>query len=100
MLTSSDPTLFLYPPELAEFADRRRATARRGRARLGQPRRRRAGTAPTCRAPDRDDIAYLQYSSGSTRFPHGVAVTHRALLDNLHAHGIGIEVAGRPTACI
>ena len=24
-----------------------------------------------------DDICFLQYSSGSTRFPHGVAVTHR-----------------------
>jgi fatty-acyl-CoA synthase len=36
----------------------------------------------------RTDIAYLQYSSGSTRFPHGVAVTHGALLANLagHAH--------------
>ncbi len=36
----------------------------------------------------RTDIAYLQYSSGSTRFPHGVAVTHEALLANLagHAH--------------
>ena len=42
--------------------------------------------------PSGDDIAYLQYSSGSTRFPHGVAVTHRALLDNLRAHGIGLEV--------
>jgi fatty-acyl-CoA synthase len=39
-----------------------------------------------------DEIGYLQYSSGSTRFPHGVAVTHRALLDNLRAHGIGVEV--------
>ena len=34
----------------------------------------------------------MQYSSGSTRFPHGVAVTHHALLDNLHAHGVGLEV--------
>ena len=33
-----------------------------------------------------DEIAYLQYSSGSTRFPHGVAVTHRALLANLAGH--------------
>jgi fatty-acyl-CoA synthase len=32
------------------------------------------------------DIAYLQYSSGSTRFPHGVAVTHEALLANLAGH--------------
>jgi fatty-acyl-CoA synthase len=39
-----------------------------------------------------DDIAYLQYSSGSTRFPHGVAVTHHALLNNLAAHGHGMEV--------
>jgi fatty-acyl-CoA synthase len=39
-----------------------------------------------------DDIAYLQYSSGSTRFPHGVAITHHALLNNLAAHGHGMEV--------
>ena len=36
-----------------------------------------------------DDLAYLQYSSGSTRFPHGVAVTHKSLLAN--CHGIGRE---------
>ena len=39
-----------------------------------------------------DDVAYLQYSSGSTRFPHGVAVTHRALLANLAGHAIAMEV--------
>jgi fatty-acyl-CoA synthase len=33
-----------------------------------------------------DDVCYLQYSSGSTRSPTGVAVTHRALLAN--ARGI------------
>src|SRR4029453_6250564 len=42
-----------------------------------------------------DDIAYLQYSSGSTRFPHGVAVTHHALLDNLRPHGIGLHIQGK-----
>ena len=36
-----------------------------------------------------DDLAYLQYSSGSTRFPHGVAVTHRSLMAN--CYGIGKE---------
>ncbi len=39
-----------------------------------------------------DDIAYLQYSSGSTRFPHGVVITHHALLNNLAAHSHGMEV--------
>lgn len=37
------------------------------------------------------DIAYLQFSSGSTRFPLGVAVTGRALMENLRAilrHGL------------
>ncbi|GGE10260.1 acyl-CoA synthetase [Polymorphobacter glacialis] len=37
------------------------------------------------------DIAYLQYSSGSTRFPHGVAVTHEALLANLAGHAYCME---------
>lgn len=39
------------------------------------------------RLPAADDVAYLQYSSGSTRFPHGVAVTHRALLNNCAGQG-------------
>ncbi|PCI63187.1 MAG: acyl-CoA synthetase [Kordiimonadales bacterium] len=41
--------------------------------------------------PTPDDLAYLQYSSGSTRFPHGVAVTQRSLLANTHGmskHGV------------
>lgn len=35
--------------------------------------------------PQPDDIAYLQYTSGSTRFPRGVIITHRAAMSNLHA---------------
>jgi fatty-acyl-CoA synthase len=52
--------------------------------------------APVADAPppaEADDIAYLQFSSGSTRFPHGVAVTHRAVLANVRAiaaHGLQI----------
>ena len=88
-LASCDPKLLLFPPELADY---------------GAEAARLAGTGQfewseflACAVPDvalptakGDDIAYLQYSSGSTRFPHGVAITHHALLNNLAAHGHGM----------
>ena len=45
-----------------------------------------------------DDPCYLQFSSGSTRFPTGVMVTHRALLANAQAiirHGLQVKPADR-----
>jgi fatty-acyl-CoA synthase len=90
-LQSSDPALFLYPPELAEFAGEaalRRNIASRDWDSLSEI----ATIGAKLPASGSDEIAYLQYSSGSTRFPHGVAVTHRALLDNLRAHGVGLEM--------
>jgi fatty-acyl-CoA synthase len=90
-LGSSDPTLFLYPAELTDFAS---SAAERAGVR-GQSWESLDEVEPaTGDLPQAgpDDIAYLQYSSGSTRFPHGVAVTHRALLDNLHSHGFGLKV--------
>ena len=56
-----------------------------------------AAAAPAAALPAAapDDIAYLQYSSGSTRFPHGVAVTHRALLANLAGHATCTRVEDR-----
>jgi fatty-acyl-CoA synthase len=90
-LKSCDPSLFLYPPELAEFGEGAADKAgflSRAWDTLGEIEPA-SGELPTGRP---DDIAYLQYSSGSTRFPHGVAVTHHALLDNLRAHGIGLQV--------
>jgi len=50
-------------------------------------------SAPVPRPADKDAIAYLQFSSGSTRFPVGVAVTHRALMANIQAmlvHGLQV----------
>ena len=88
-LASSDPKLLLYPAEIAAMAtsaaERERVEARAWDDFL-------AGAGEPCALPaaSPDDICYLQYSSGSTRFPHGVAVTHRALLNNLagHAHAM------------
>jgi fatty-acyl-CoA synthase len=89
-LDSSDPKLFLFP---AEFADMGRAAAKRELdAREWESLDALAETSAELPSAQPDDIAYLQYSSGSTRFPHGVAVTHHALLDNLRAHGIGLKV--------
>ena len=90
-LKSSDPKLFLYPNELTNFctggAERAGVASRDWQSfmEVAPP----AGKLPHAKP---EDICFLQYSSGSTRFPHGVAVTHRALLDNLRAHGIGLVV--------
>ena len=93
-LDSCDPRLLLFPAELTDFCQRRGGQARDRRARLGIAPLRWKLAAADLPAAAPDDIAYLQYSSGSTRFPHGVAVTHAALLHNLRAHGIGLKVRG------
>ncbi|MDB5683203.1 MAG: acyl-CoA synthetase [Sphingomonas bacterium] len=95
-LDSSDPALLLFPAELAEMAGAAAASRKvEGIAWedfLACP-------APAVPLPQArtSDIAYLQYSSGSTRFPHGVAVTHHALLNNLaaHSHGMALEDSDR-----
>jgi len=95
-LSSSDPKLFFYPAELEDMASA--AARQRGVEGLSYEafEAREAVDAILPQASP-DDIAYLQYSSGSTRFPHGVAVTHRALLNNLaaHSHGMLVEPQDR-----
>jgi fatty-acyl-CoA synthase len=92
-LGSCDPTLFIYPPELADMAGA--AAAATGVAGLAwDDLLARPAPAATLPQASGDDIAYLQYSSGSTRFPHGVAITHHALLNNLAAHSHGMKIDG------
>ena len=90
-LASSDPSHLFYPAEIAEMAGA--AAARQGCKGLTFERFL-AAPAPECALPEAnpDAICYLQYSSGSTRFPHGVAVTHGALLNNLAGHGHGMDL--------
>ncbi len=88
-LQSCDPALFLVPGDLAEIASEAAGKVPvRDWATLPELEEA-AGELP---AADPDSIGYLQYSSGSTRFPHGVAITHRGLLDNLRAHGVGLHL--------
>jgi fatty-acyl-CoA synthase len=90
-MKSADPKLLFYPVELEAMAcDAARVN---GVSSIGWTAFA-AQDAPEVPLPSAtgDDIAYLQYSSGSTRFPHGVAVTHHALLNNLAAHSHGMDL--------
>lgn len=90
-LKSCDPHSLLYPAELAGMAGA--AAAEAGVEGIDWESFAAEADAETDLPKAKpDDIAYLQYSSGSTRFPHGVAITHRALLDNLAAHSHGMEL--------
>jgi len=83
-LTSCDPLMLLSPPGLHDIVK----DAATGLCAAHDWDEWFSGEAPNVTLPKAKptDIAYLQYSSGSTRFPHGVAVTHEALLANLSAH--------------
>ena len=92
-LQSSDPKVLFYPAEIAEMASA--AAARQGCEGITWEDFAKSDASDAeLPAADTDDICYLQYSSGSTRFPHGVAVTHASLLNNLAGHGEGMHVGG------
>ncbi|WP_410565510.1 fatty acyl-AMP ligase [Amycolatopsis sp. cmx-4-61] len=63
---------------------------------VDRPEPAQAGQAPTA-APD--DIAYLQYTSGSTRSPAGVVLTHANVLANVTqaVRGLGLDPAAATT---
>jgi fatty-acyl-CoA synthase len=45
-----------------------------------------------------EDISYIQYTSGSTRFPRGVIIEHRTVMANLHGivvHGLEMTAEDR-----
>ena len=97
-LGSCDPALLIYPPDLDQLcAEAARQAGVRGidwASFADGP----ASDQPLPGAKP-DDIAYLQYSSGSTRFPHGVVITHAQLLNNLAAHSHGMKI-GETDRCV
>ncbi|WP_298020216.1 fatty acyl-AMP ligase [uncultured Parasphingopyxis sp.] len=97
-LNSSDPKLLIYPDEIAELCEAAaEACSVEGEGWDEFAMR----DDPETELPqaDTNDIAYLQYSSGSTRFPHGVMVSHKSLLHNLGSHADGMLI-GQEDRCI
>ncbi len=90
-LASCEPRILLYPAEIAEMAGI--AAQRQGCEGVDwESFASRSAPARDLPRASPEDICYLQYSSGSTRFPTGVAVTHRALLHNLYGHAATMEI--------
>jgi fatty-acyl-CoA synthase len=94
-LDSADPALLLFPGELVMAGVAAEASGVSGLD--WETFATEAALEVDLPQAGADDIAYLQYSSGSTRFPHGVVITHRALLSNLaaHAHSMNIGEGDR-----
>ncbi len=88
-MKSADPALLLHPAQLGAMAADAALAADTVALAWEHFAEHPARPCPLPAART-DDIAYLQYSSGSTRFPHGVAITHGQLLNNLAAHGHGM----------
>jgi fatty-acyl-CoA synthase len=90
-MKSAEPAVLLHPAELASMASDAAKTAGLVAIDWESFAQRPVGDFNGHIAKS-GDIAYLQYSSGSTRFPHGVVITHGQLLNNLAAHSHGMEV--------
>jgi fatty-acyl-CoA synthase len=96
MLISSGARAAFAPPALAEwFAQAGEGLGLVSAGVLGDLPPARAGHLPSL---DPNGLCYLQFSSGSTRFPLGVAVTQAALMANISAigrEGLGVGPADR-----
>jgi fatty-acyl-CoA synthase len=90
-MKSAEPAVLLHPAELANMAGDAAKAAGLVAIDWASFAQRSVGEF-SGHVAQPGDIAYLQYSSGSTRFPHGVVITHGQLLNNLAAHSHGMEV--------
>ncbi|MBB3102031.1 fatty acyl-AMP ligase [Azomonas macrocytogenes] len=95
---SCDAHAVFAPAELVPFAKEAAKCFDMGF--IGSAKELQAGPAPDIllASVQPDDVAYLQYTSGSTRFPRGVTITHRAAMANLQGmlrDGLGIGPTDR-----
>ncbi|HWF01845.1 MAG TPA: fatty acyl-AMP ligase [Caulobacteraceae bacterium] len=90
MLISAEVRAAFAPPAIAEWFSE--AAEGLGIVRVGGLADLPATAESRLPAPDANGLSYLQFSSGSTRFPTGVAVTQRALMANLRAIGEALSL--------
>ncbi|MFN3288260.1 MAG: AMP-binding protein, partial [Sphingomonadaceae bacterium] len=90
-IRSCEPKLVLGPTELLPHMEEAAARTPGARA-LDWDSFHDLPAAPFRPHPARpDDVAFLQYSSGSTRFPHGVMITHANILANNARQGLDMD---------
>ncbi|MCG8463564.1 MAG: AMP-binding protein, partial [Xanthomonadales bacterium] len=83
MLQSSTPTLAVAPSDFIDMLEE--AAAGLDIQMVGEPEhfQNLPESDTELRLPKTGDLAYLQYTSGSTRFPRGVMITQEAVMANL-----------------
>ena len=83
LLAASEASIAIASDGYLEFLQE--AAVRLNLRRVGEPESFYELPEPELTLPqiDADDVSYLQYTSGSTRFPRGVVIRHRSAMANL-----------------
>jgi fatty-acyl-CoA synthase len=95
LIANAEAGMLVAYPELADKLERRERAAL-GSAQLVTPDSLAPIDAPvpaTPTAPDPEQAAFIQYSSGTTGIKKGVAVSHRALLWQIDAYARAIDLS-------
>jgi 1-acyl-sn-glycerol-3-phosphate acyltransferase len=92
ILANAGVALLIAPPEALPVARLLRMHVESLHAHVTVAQLRAHAAAPGRLAVRGEDIAYLQYTSGSTGQPKGVVLTHANLLANIRAMGMALRV--------